>query len=67
MIKRISHIAIVVPDLDEALSFWVDTLGLPLEHVEHVSDQGVDVAFLPSGDSEVELLEPVEQESGVAR
>jgi catechol 2,3-dioxygenase-like lactoylglutathione lyase family enzyme len=40
MIKRISHIAIVVPELDGALSFWVDTLGQPLEHVEHVSDQG---------------------------
>jgi methylmalonyl-CoA/ethylmalonyl-CoA epimerase len=67
MIKKISHIAIVVPDLDEAMSFWVDILGLPLTHVEHVADQNVDVAFLPSGDSEIELLEPVSEESGVAR
>ena len=67
MIKKISHIAIVVPDLENAMSFWVDTLGLPLAHVEHVEDQGVDVAFLPSGDSEVELLEPVSDDSGVAR
>ena len=66
-IIKISHIAIVVPDLDEALGFWVDTLGLPLEHVEHVQDQDVDVAFLPSGDSEIELLEPIHPKSGVAR
>jgi methylmalonyl-CoA epimerase len=35
--------------------------------VEHVPDQGVDVAFLPSGESEIELLEPCDEESGVAR
>jgi methylmalonyl-CoA/ethylmalonyl-CoA epimerase len=67
MIKKISHIAIVVPELDDALEFWVDILGLPLEHVEHVPDQDVDVAFLPSGESEIELLEPLNQEGGVAR
>ncbi|HSG14948.1 MAG TPA: methylmalonyl-CoA epimerase [Anaerolineae bacterium] len=67
MIRKISHIAIVVPDLDDALGFWVETLGLPLEHVEHVVDQDVDVAFLPSGDSEIELLEPISESSGVAR
>jgi methylmalonyl-CoA/ethylmalonyl-CoA epimerase len=67
MIKKISHIAIVVPELDQALSFWVETLGLPLAHVEHVPDQDVDVAFLPSGDSEIELLEPIGSDSGVAK
>jgi len=67
MIKRISHIAIVVPELEEAMGFWVETLGLPLAYVEHVPDQDVDVAFLPSGESEIELLEPIGDESGVAR
>lgn len=67
MIKRISHIAIVVPDLEEAMDFWVDILGLPVTHVEHVPDQNVDVAFLPSGESEIELLEPISEQSGVAR
>ena len=67
MIKKISHIAIVVPELEQAMAFWVDTLGLPLEHVEYVPDQGVDVAFLPSGESEIELIEPVDPESGVSR
>ncbi|HEX6383729.1 MAG TPA: methylmalonyl-CoA epimerase [Anaerolineae bacterium] len=67
MIKKISHIAVVVPELEEALSFWVDALGLSLSHVEHVVDQGVDVAFLPAGESDIELLEPIDSESGVAR
>ncbi len=67
MIKQISHIAVVVPDLDEATKFWVDALGLSLSHMEYVEDQGVDVAFLPAGDSDIELLEPVDPESGVAR
>ena len=67
MIKKISHIAIVVADLEQAMDFWVNVLGLPLTHVEHVPDQDVDVAFLPSGESEIELLEPLSDESGVAR
>ncbi len=67
MIKKISHIAIVVPDLDEGMKFWVESLGLPLDHVEHVPEQQVDVAFLPAGESDVELLQPVDASSGVAR
>jgi methylmalonyl-CoA/ethylmalonyl-CoA epimerase len=67
MIKKISHIAIVVPELTAAMDFWVHTLGLPLDHVEAVTEQGVDVAFLPVGDSDVELLQPVDEASGVAR
>lgn len=67
MIKKISHIAVVVPELEEALDFWVEALGLKLNHVEHVADQGVNVAFLPAGESDIELLEPLDSESGVAR
>jgi len=67
MIKKISHIAVVVPELEGAMSFWVEALGLSLAHVEHARDQGVDVAFLPAGESDIELLEPVDPESGVAR
>ncbi|MCB0013736.1 MAG: methylmalonyl-CoA epimerase [Anaerolineales bacterium] len=67
MIKKISHIAIVVPELETSLKFWVETLGLPLSHVEHVPEQRVDVAFLPAGESDVELLQPIDDESGVAR
>jgi methylmalonyl-CoA/ethylmalonyl-CoA epimerase len=67
MINKISHVAIVVSDLAASTTFWVDALGLPLDHVEHVPDQEVDVAFLPAGESDIELLEPIGQTSGVAR
>src|ERR1700687_4857359 len=67
MIKRIDHIAIVVDDIDGALNFWRDTLGLELTHVEVVADQQSAVAFLPTGESEVELVKPTTSTSGVAR
>lgn len=67
MIKKIDHIAIVVPELEAAIDFWVNMLGLSLERTEQVKDQGVDVAFLPAGESDIELLRPVDEESGVAR
>jgi methylmalonyl-CoA/ethylmalonyl-CoA epimerase len=67
MIKKVNHIAVVVPDLDASMRFWVDALGLELSHKEHVASQAVDVAFLPVGDSQIELLQPTDNESGVAR
>lgn len=66
-VKRIDHIAIVVPNIEEALGFYQGSLGLKLEHTERVDDQDVIVAFLPVGESEMELVEPVKSESGVAR
>ena len=67
VIKRIDHIAIVVNDLDNALGFWQATLGLQLEHVEDVAEQEAIVAFLHSGECEVELVKPTTDNSGVAR
>lgn len=67
MIKNINHIAIIVPDLDGALNFWEGALGLKLSRTESVPEEGVDVAFLPVGDSNVELLRPTVADTGVAR
>lgn len=66
-IKRIDHIAIVVDDIQSALGFWQEALGLNLEHVEDVAEQKAIVAFLPTGDSEIELVKPTTDDSGVAR
>jgi methylmalonyl-CoA/ethylmalonyl-CoA epimerase len=66
-IKKINHIAIVVPEINEALTFWQDALGLDLSHVEDVPAQETKVAFLPTGGSEVELVEPTNDTSGMAR
>jgi methylmalonyl-CoA epimerase len=67
MIKRIDHIAIVVDDIDQALGFYAGTLGLQPSAVLAVPQERVKIAFLPTGESEIELLEPTDTESGVAR
>ena len=54
--KRIDHIAIVVEDLDAALRVYRDVLGLPLERVEEVPAEKVQVAFLPLPDGDGELV-----------
>ena len=66
-VKRIDHIAIVVANLDEAATLYQDVLGLPVAHTEQVDEQEVKVACLPTGDSEIELIQPVTETSGVAR
>lgn len=67
--KRIDHIAVVVWDLDAALRVYHDVLGLPLERVEEVAAEKVKVAFLPlpDGDTEVELVQPTADDTGIAR
>ena len=66
-VKRIDHIAVVVDNLDTALAFWRDTLGLDLAHLEEVKEQESIVAFMPTGGSEVELVKPTTDTSGLAK
>ena len=66
-VKRIDHIALVVEDIDKALGFWQDALGLDLSHMEDVPSEKSMVAFLPAQESEVELVQPTSDDSGVAR
>ncbi len=66
-ITKINHVAIAVPDIDAALGFWKDALGLELSHIEDVPSQKSIVAFLPSGESEVELVRPTTDDSGLAK
>lgn len=63
----INHVAIVVPDIDGALSFWHEALGLNLDHIEDVPSQKSQVAFLPLNGGEVELVRPTTADSGVAK
>ena len=67
MLKKIHHVGIVVPDLDRAMDFWRDLLGLALVKTAVVQDQGVRAALLKAGESEIELLEPLVPENGVGR
>ncbi len=64
---KINHIAVAVEDIDAALSFWRDALGMRLDHVEEVPSQKARVAFLPVGESEVELVQPTNPDTGTAK
>ena len=65
-IKKINHVAIVVKDIDESLKFWATALGLERHHVEDVPSQASKVAFIPVGESEIELVQPTTEDSGMA-
>ena len=65
-VKKINHVAIVVRDIEESLKFWEEQLGLKLDHIEVVPTQHSRVAFIPVGDSEVELVQPTSSDSGLA-
>jgi methylmalonyl-CoA/ethylmalonyl-CoA epimerase len=66
-ITGIHHIALVVPEVEPALTFWRDVLGLTLESVRDMPEQASRIAFLPTGGGEVELVQPVTADSGVAK
>lgn len=66
-IRRIDHVAIAVENIDRALPFFTDVLGLEVSHTDIEEGQRVVVAFMPLEGSEIELIEPVDEESGVAR
>lgn len=66
-IKKINHVAILVKDIEDALVFWRDKLGLPLEHIEDVPSQASKVAFLPLGESEIELVQPTDSDSSLSK
>jgi methylmalonyl-CoA/ethylmalonyl-CoA epimerase len=65
--KRINHLAVVVDDIEAALAFWRDGLGMEVDRVQEVVEQQATVAFLPLGDSDIELVRPTTEDSGIAR
>ena len=67
MESKIQHLGVAVNSIDEALNFWRDALGLELQEIEVVADQGVRVAMLPLGESRVELLEATGAETPVGK
>ncbi|HVA81317.1 MAG TPA: methylmalonyl-CoA epimerase [Candidatus Binataceae bacterium] len=67
MLKRIHHVGVVVPNLEAGLRFWRDTLGLHYTKGATIEDQGVRAALLKVGESEIELLEPINPDGGVGK
>lgn len=64
---RIHHVALAVKDIEESLKFWRDALGIQPSQVEEVPEQQSSVAFLPAGESEIELVKPITEDSSLAR
>jgi methylmalonyl-CoA epimerase len=70
MPKRIDHVAIIVRDIEQALTFYRDTLGITPGEIKEVPGEQVRIAFLPMGGpggSEIELIEPIVPDSSLAR
>ena len=66
-VKQINHVAVVVDDMEKALKFWRDALGMDLHELRDVPTEKSQVAFLPLPGSEVELVKPTTDDSGIAK
>lgn len=66
-VLRLDHVGIAVKNLEESLKFYTEVLGLKSTGVEVVEEQKVKVAFLPCGDSELELLESTSPDGPIAK
>ena len=66
-VKSINHVAVVVDDMEKALFFWRDSLGMELHEMRDVPAEKSQVAFLPLAGSEVELVMPTNDDSGIAK
>ncbi len=66
-IERIHHLAVLVEDIDVSLKFWRDILGIKPSRVSDMPAEAARIAFLPLGESEIELVQPAGQESGLSR
>ncbi len=67
MVVKVDHIGIAVSNLEETLKVYTDLLGLELHGTETVEEQKVKTAFLPVGDSEIELLESTAPDGPIAK
>ena len=65
--RTIDHVAIVVGDLEATLRFYVETLGFSQLYRETIADQGVEALGLSGGETVIELLRPLDENSPIAR
>jgi methylmalonyl-CoA/ethylmalonyl-CoA epimerase len=64
---KIDHLGIAVRSMSDSLAFYRDVLGFEVSGTETVEDQGVHISMLPAGESRIELLEPISEETPVGR
>jgi methylmalonyl-CoA/ethylmalonyl-CoA epimerase len=66
-IKRIHHLAVLVNDIEDSMRFWRDALDLVPSNITEVPAEAARVAFLPVGESEIELVQPTTPDSSLSR
>lgn len=64
---KVHHVALIVASIEDALRLWRDVLGLDLETIMDIPADHVRIAFLAVGESKVELVQPTDDTTGVAR
>ena len=64
---KIHHVALIVASIETALVFWRDLLGLELDSIMDIAQDRVRIAFLTVGESKIELVQPIDDTTGVAR
>ncbi len=65
--RQINHVGILTADLEQALKFWRDGLGLPVQKTEHNEQEQVEIVFLETDGSAIELIAPTTDDSGIAK
>ncbi|MBC8339472.1 MAG: methylmalonyl-CoA epimerase [Rhodospirillales bacterium] len=66
MIGKLNHVAIAVPNLAAAMALYRDTLGATVSEAEAIPEHGVTVCFIETGNTKIELLEPLGEASPIA-
>ncbi len=66
-IGRVHHVALIVRSIEDSLGLWRDALALDVETIIDIPDDGVRIAFLGVGESKIELVEPTDDSTGIAR
>jgi len=64
---KINHIGILTGDIQDSLVFWHDALGMEVSGIQDIPAEAAQIAFLPSGESELELVMPMTADSGLTR
>jgi methylmalonyl-CoA/ethylmalonyl-CoA epimerase len=67
MIGSINHIAIAVPDIRAAMAQWQERTGAEISDIQTLPEHGVHVAFIKAENGKVELLEPIDEHSPIAK
>ncbi|MFN8534839.1 MAG: methylmalonyl-CoA epimerase [Dehalococcoidia bacterium] len=67
MIEKIHHVAIAVRNLEESARFYTDRMGLSVREIKEVEAEGVRIAFIPCGETLIELVEPLSADHSVAK